>query len=309
MINLISKTFCFKSLDFGYSNLHRISSLEFRASLLSFAISLSLILIPHTSFAASTGKFVKEGNALYKEEKFDEALDKYSEALKKDPNSDVINFDFGTALYKKNNYKESIDHFQKSLLTDDEKLKEKAHYNLGNAFYKSGIENEEKDLNAAVNFLKESLGEYEKTLVLNKNNEDAIFNHEFVKKELERIEKKQQQQNQEKSQDKKENSDKSNQQKNQPDQDKQQGQEKQNQEKDNQAEEQKADQKKETGQSEASNKDEPKKEQEMNEASAQEMSKEEAESLLNSYKQNEEPQELLNFLGQKSSEQPVLKDW
>lgn len=268
-----------------------------------------LLMLPYTSFASSMGKSVKEGNALYKEQKFDEALEKYTEALKKDPNSDVVNFDLGTALYKKNNYNESIDHFQKSLLTDDEKLKEKAHYNLGNAFYKSGIEKEEKDLNAAVDFLKESLGEYEKTLVLNKNNEDAIFNYEFVKKELEQIEKKQQQQNQENSQDQKQDPDNSDKQENQSDQDKQQGQEKQEQQKDEQTEQQEADQKKETSQSEASNKSRPGIEQGMMEASTQEMSKEEAESLLKGYKQNEEPQELLNFLIQKGNEKPVLKDW
>lgn len=282
-------------------------------------IILVLLMLPCTGFASSMEKSIKEGNALYEEKKFDGALGKYNEALEKDPYSHVINFDVGAALYKKNDYHEAIGHFQKTLLTNDEKLKEKAYYNLGNAFYKSGIEKEEKDLNAAVNLLKKSLEEYEKTLVLNVKNEDAIFNYEFVKKELERIEKKQQQKKQKDSQDQKQDSDKSDQQKNQSGHglrlggsdksDEQKNQSGQDQQKGKQTKQQESDQKKETNQSEASKKGEPEKEQDMNVDSTRQMSKEEAESLLMGYKHNEEPQGLLNFHLGAGSKQRVLKDW
>ena len=280
-------------------------------------IILVLLILPYTGFASSIEKSIKEGNVLYGDQKFDGALGKYNEALEKDPNSDITHFDIGAALYKKNDYHESIRHFQKSLLTNDEKLKEKVYYNLGNAFYKSGIEKEEKDLNATVNLLKESLEEYEKTLVLNKKNEDAIFNYEFVTKELERIEKKRQQKKQKDSQD--QDSDKSDQQKNQsgqglrqggPDKsDEQKDQSDPDQQKEKQTKQQESDQKKETNQSEASKNGEPEKEQDMKVDSTREMSKEEAESLLKGYKYNEEPQGLLNFHLGKGFKYRVLKDW
>lgn len=299
----------FKHLGIIYSNLFQMSKFSLWIFSVSLAVSLLLIETPYTSFAASTGKSVKEGNALYKEQKFDQALEKYRDAFEKDGNSDVINFDMGTVLYKKNNFDESIVHFQKSLLTEDEKLKEKTHYNLGNVFYRTGIEKEENDLHATIIFLKQSLKEYEKALVLNKKNEDAIFNYEFVKKELERIEKKQQQR-QQNNKDQKQDSDKADQQESQSDQNHQQGQpdkEKQNQQQKNQMT-----QKQESQDSKQAKKNQPQGEQEqqgMKEAPAQEMSREEAEMMLEGYKQNEEPRELLNFQRNKRSEQPVLKDW
>lgn len=305
--------FNFIHLKFGDSDLFQISGFGFRVLWLSLAAFILLLQTPDSVLAATKGKSVKEGNKLYQEQKYDEALGKYMEAFEKDPNSDVINFDLGTALYKKNNYDEAVSYFEKSLLTEDEKLKEKTHYNLGNSFYKSGIKKEEKDLHAAVDSLKQSLSEYEKALVLNKENQDVIFNYDFVKKELERIEKKQKEQQQNKK-DEKQDSDKSDQQKDQADQQENKEDQKEEQsqsEKDQQQEKQQSQQNeeksKESKQAEKDQSQGEQKQQEMKEA--KEMSKEEAEMLLEGYKQDEEPRELLNFMGRKRSEQPVLKDW
>ncbi len=275
---------------------------------------LILLFLPNSVVAATKRKSVKDGNKLYQEDKFDQALEKYREALEKDPDSDIINFDFGAALYKKKNYDESIGHFQKSLLTENEKIKEKTHYNLGNALYKSGIEKEGKEIQAAVNSLKQSITEYEKALNLNKENKDALYNHQFVTNELKRLEEKLQKQNQQQQNQKDESkkSDRQEQQKqekqeNKSAQDKQGAEQKQEQ--DSSSEQGEKEQENKSSQSEVPEAGGHDKKQDMKETSSQEMSRKEAEMLLEGYKQNEDPRKLLNFLRHKGSEQPVLKDW
>ena len=276
------------------------------------AIIFCLILLPSTAFASSLAKDVKKGNTFYNNQEYDQAIEKYREVLAKDPNSDIINYNLGAALYKKKDFDGTITHFQKSLLTEDEKLKEKTHYNLGNAYYKSGTEKEKADLSAAVSQLKQSLGEYEKVLAINEKNEDALYNHEFVTKELKRLEKKLQQQQQ-------------NQQKQEQNDDSQKSeQEGEDQKRKQSTKEQQAKQNQKGGQSQKEDnqkRDEASDLQELNEkggenqppgkeeASSEQMSKEEARMLLEGYRQNEEPGELLNFQSQRKSNHPVLKDW
>ncbi len=154
-----------------------------------FFIMTLLILCAPVSFAAPNAKkAVKEGNLLYNKAKYEDALKSYEDALMAKPDSDVVNFDIGTALYKTGGYEAAITHFEKALTTDDKLLEEKAGYNAGNAKYKFGISKEEKDLPKAVDLLKQSLRHYENALKIDSKDEDAKYNYEFVKKELERLE-------------------------------------------------------------------------------------------------------------------------
>jgi hypothetical protein len=277
-------------------------------------LCLILVNISNLSYASSVGRDVKKGNNYYKNNEFDRALEKYRNALEKEPNSSIINYNLGTALYRKEAYDKTLAHFQKSLLTEDEMLKEKIHYNLGNAFYQSGIGKEK--LNEAINLLKQSLKEYEKTLNLNKTNEDALFNHKFVTEELKRLEKEQKQQQQnEQDQQQQKNS--------QKDQNSNSDQSKKDQEQDQKSQEKQADEKQEkksseeqdnqkkdeSGQSQASNNKDQKNPPGKGKTDPQQMTREEAQMLLEGYNQNEEPKEMLNFQSHNANEPPALKDW
>src|SRR6185503_2099568 len=98
--------------------------------ILSISFIIFLLLVASNAWALNAGH-VNAGNRLYERGKYESAIGLYEQDLKKDPESDVVNFNLGTARYKKGDYPQAIAHLQKSLLTDDEKLKEKAHYNLG----------------------------------------------------------------------------------------------------------------------------------------------------------------------------------
>ena len=157
-----------------------------------FLIALTAcVLGSSVSFAATLAKKeVKKGNVLYNKGKFEEALKEYEEAVLKSPDSDVVNFDLAAALYKTGDYEAALRHFEKSLVSEDEALEAAANYNLGNTEYKYGIAKENDALQEAISFLKRALGHFENAMLLDPEDEDAKYNHEFVKKELKRLQKK-----------------------------------------------------------------------------------------------------------------------
>lgn len=252
--------------------------------------------------AVSPRRNVKEGNLLYKQGDYAASKEKYSEALEKVPESDIINFNLGTVLYKDEDYEKAIDHLQKSLLSEDDGLKKGAYYNLGNALYKFGVLNEENDISDAISTLEKSLSQYERAMEMEED-DDAKHNYEFVKKELARLQIKQQQQQ---GQGQQKKSDESKDQEGEGDQQQQQRQ----QQKGDEQQEQGKDQREQQGQDEQPQNQQEKEDQGRGQSEeedynkqkesggqpqdAQELTQEEARMLLESYQQAEEPQGLLN---------------
>lgn len=175
-------------------------------------IVLVLLLWAWPAQAATVGQSVNKGNHFYKTGEFTESLRMYEEGLKKDPESDILNFNAGTALYKEGRYDDAVAHLQKAILSDEKSLQQRAHYNLGNALYKSGAAKEKKDIATAVKSLEESLQHYLSALALDKADTDAQYNYDFVKKELERLIKEQQKQQQQSDRESPDKKDKQNQQ-------------------------------------------------------------------------------------------------
>lgn len=269
---------------------------------------------------------VHQGNRLYRQGQFTESLKMYEDALNKEPESDIANFNAGTALYKEKHYDEAIGHFQKAILSDDASLRERAYYNLGNSFYKSGIGREKSDIAAAVTSLRESLRHLASALALDKKDQDAQYNYDFVNKELERLREEQQQprQNQDGQKDQEQPQDS-------PSGEEQPGA------KDGQAEQprsdaQRSDQEEnspQSGSGEAQEQKSQEKEQPAGSVSGQELThsapqsgalrvnpeqvegltKSEAERLLQNYQQTEEPQGLLHVFKEKHETGAVIKDW
>lgn len=142
-------------------------------------------------FAGSPAGLIKEGNRLYNQKKYKEAIEKYSQAQKKAPDSDIISFNKGTALYKKGEYKKAIEEFTKVLTTKDPSLEAKTNYNIGNCKYRLGEESSKTDINTAVSLLKDSLDYYKRAIELDQKDSDSKYNYEFAKKRLDMLLKKQ----------------------------------------------------------------------------------------------------------------------
>ncbi len=290
---------------------------------------LLMPLVSTQAYAASQRRAVAEGNRLYKEGDFERSIQKYEDALQKNPESDIIHFNMGTALYKRNDYEGSIQHLEKSLLSEDERLKGNAHYNLGNAFYMAGRDKENSDISSAISSLKKALEHYKGALAADKNDADAQYNYDFVKKELERLlEKQKQSQQDQQRQDSSEEKNKQEGPEESGPQDKAKEQEKgQDNQQDKKAEDQQQQGQKEP-QEDASAQDRMEEQSTKSDeqgrhqpqdgsregqtpetGNAQELTPQEAGRLLESYQQTEEPQGLLNVFQGRGDMAPVLKDW
>lgn len=145
--------------------------------------------------ATSVAKNVSNANTAFNEGDYTQSIKGYSEALKQAPNSDIINFNLGTAYYKSGEYGSSIKNLEQSLLTEDEILKRKSLYNLGNAYFNNGISQEKDNLDLAINNLEKSLDYYDNSMKLGAD-EDSAFNKKIVEKELERLKQKKKQEQQ-----------------------------------------------------------------------------------------------------------------
>ena len=255
---------------------------------------------------------VKQANVLFKQQKWDEAIDHYMNALEQNQNTNIVQYDLGAAFYKKGNYNQSIEHLQKALpkKEKDKKFTANAHYNLGNAFYQKGRSMEEGNIDEALKAMQESLSNYDKTLNLNAKDEDASYNHKIVEKEIERLQKKKQQQ-QQSSSEQKQNQPKDQQPNSQQNKDQKQDQSQRpsQQQKDEQSK--KEDEQK--NQSSKENQDQKKsdsdKQQNMSGKSQEILEKQQAKAMLNDYEQNEAPKGLLNFKQQNKGDAHVDRDW
>lgn len=243
-----------------------------------FLLMLNM-LFAISAFAQSGHKQVTEGNKLYAEEKYDEANNKYRDALIESPESPIVNFNIGDVQYKKRNFEEAIKSYEKSTFSDNISLQSKTYYNIGNTLYKMAK-------------LPESILAYKKALELNPEDEDAKYNLEYVRAKLKDNSEKQPQENQQQEQ-----------------QEEQQQQDQQNQDTEqNSEEEQQDEQEQKQSSDEQQNPDQQQEEQQEQAAEPKEISKEDAERLLNAL-QNEE-KDLLKEQKPKRRGRPFRgKDW
>jgi len=275
-------------------------------------------MFPSQIFAASTARLVGEGNKYYKNQKYNDALGAYDQALSSRPDSSVINFNVGAAQFKTGDYQQAIRSFEKSLVTEDKNLEVKANYNLANSKYMLGLSKENTDSSSALNLLEGALGNYKRTIELAPKDKDAKINYELTEKRLKELKEKLEQQKKNQGVQKQEQQNKEQKQRQE-----EEGRQKQEQEKQEQAkqEENKATNKQEqANQSQQQQAQEQAGQQKQEEENAQqqqatgqlgelkEMSKEEANMLLEGYRQEE------NVAGKlqderKGTEEKVLKDW
>lgn len=234
-----------------------IINLHIRVILIYALCAFNLAFIP-----AVAGK-VKQGNALYEKENYDEALKKYTDAQIDKPESPELFFNIADVLYKQRKYNEAEQMFEKAIPQSEPALESKIYYNIGNCKYKQGN-------------LRESIDYYKKALELNPQDEDAKYNIEFVEKKIKEMmsqSKERQEKQQQKQQEQKE--------KNKPEQKQgggEQPKEKTQQETQASAGEQNKEQK-EKAEQESTQQAETQNEQQMGEQ-PQALKKDEAESLL-----------------------------
>ena len=154
-----------------------------RVAVVAVGLVASMAGLP-TSSAAQAGRAdVQEGNRLYREGRYDEAHEKYLEALRDAPDSPVIRFNDANALYQSDEFARAVDAYRGAIEAADPVLEAQAWYNLGNALYR------QQQLEGALEAYKEALRR-------NPGDTDAKHNLEVALEQLQQQEQQQQQQQQ-----------------------------------------------------------------------------------------------------------------
>ena len=137
-----------------------------------FRFFLLMILIGFLSgFTWGVSRKVEEGNRLWKEGNYEEALRHYSEAQMERPQAPEIPYNMGNSFYRQKRYKEALEAHTKSMQLDGGPLREKIVYNMGNSLVRQ--EN-----------LQEALSAYKKALDADPSDVDAKYNIEFIQRKL-----------------------------------------------------------------------------------------------------------------------------
>ncbi len=238
------------------------------------AFLFALQIIPGTG----GGTRGRDGNAHYKESRFEDATNAYTDGLgayDREREPDLVYYglqnNLGSALYRQENFDGAAAAFnQAAEQAQSESDYARASYNAGNTAF------QRQDLEAA-------LAHYKNALLADPSNTDARYNFEFVKR--------QQQQNQEQNQENQDQNEENNEE-NQDDQ--QQDQQEQNQQEQSQQEQQ--------------NQEQQEQQEQQPDAHQGELTREQAERILQALEEDE--QQLLREI-QKIEGRPrrVAKDW
>jgi tetratricopeptide (TPR) repeat protein len=113
--------------------------------------TIFVLLLPLIAGAQGLREKVNEGNAHYTKSEYELAIAKYKDALLDDPLNEQILFNEADALYKMEKYDEALEGFQKILGSKDLKLASKAHFNIGNVHFK------QEKLTDSINAYKKAL--------------------------------------------------------------------------------------------------------------------------------------------------------
>jgi len=97
------------------------------------------MLLPLLLYSQSDKKFIRQGNREYNKEKFQESEVSYRKAIDDNRRSPDAVFNIGNALYKQNKYDEAVKQFAENVnMNEDREKKAAGLYNLGNSFLQSG---------------------------------------------------------------------------------------------------------------------------------------------------------------------------
>jgi len=177
-------------------------------------LTLGLLFSPRLSLAAtgSAREMLRQGNRLYSDNQFAEAVNKYNDALVEQPQAVEPKFNKANSYYRLDDLGEAMDLYQQvAAESKDMPLVAKAKYNLGNCYFQRGTKQRDSDLQKALEDMQTSIANWRQVLDLEPQNKKAAKNIEVarltikdildqIKKQQEEQKKQQNQQDQQKQQ-------------------------------------------------------------------------------------------------------------
>ncbi len=142
-------------------------------------------------------KKVREGNRLYENGQYLEAHSKYTDAQVDAPEMRELDFNVGNTLYKQQKYDEAIEAYLRAAGSSQPAVEAGAYYNIGNCRYMLG------ERQGSLQLMRDAIDAYRQALSIDPNDMDAKYNIEYVQRRIKELlsqQQQQQQQNQEQQQ-------------------------------------------------------------------------------------------------------------
>jgi tetratricopeptide (TPR) repeat protein len=141
-----------------------------RIALGAVLLSIPIALAACGSTVASSNR---QGNRLYNQGQYDEALSAYQKAQVEQPDLAELDYNVGNTFHRKEDYQDAVAETLQGLSKADPDLRARAYYNLGNSFYRQGQ-------------FVEAIAAYKEALKLNAGDQDAKHNLELAQQQLEK---------------------------------------------------------------------------------------------------------------------------
>ena len=139
------------------------------------------LVCPTPALADPAARKNNEGNRLYEQKKFDDALKMYVDAQATRPGAPELHYNIGNVLFRKKEYDKAVEEYLRAQAAPDPVLSEAALFNRGNALMMQGR-------------LEDAIQAYVQALRARPDDTDAKRNLELALRLLDQQKKKQQQQ-------------------------------------------------------------------------------------------------------------------
>ena len=124
----------------------------------------------------------RQGNKLYGRGNFNEAINKYDQALVESPEALRPRFNKANSYYRLDDLSQAMELYRGvAAESKDMGLVAKAKYNLGNSYFQQGMKQRDSDLQKAIDDLKTAIGSWRGTLDIEPKNKKAAKNIEVAR--------------------------------------------------------------------------------------------------------------------------------
>ncbi|HNX91230.1 MAG TPA: tetratricopeptide repeat protein, partial [Candidatus Omnitrophota bacterium] len=115
---------------------------------------------------------------LMKKRDYEKASKINADLLKKNKNSDILNFNMGIINYASEKYDDAVKCFRKALATDSKDLERDALQGIGNSLYRLSEKTEEKDIKRSIEYCNEAFEYFSNAVEIDSKNTALKYNLE-----------------------------------------------------------------------------------------------------------------------------------
>jgi len=143
---------------------------------------LLVVVIAQAALADSARVSTSQGNKLYKQGNFNEAINNYDKALLETPGALEPKFNQANSYYRLDDLSKALDLYrQVAAESKDMKVVARAKYNLGNSYFQQGSKQKDSNLQKAIDDMKTAIGSWRGVLDIEPENKKAAKNIEVAR--------------------------------------------------------------------------------------------------------------------------------